>query len=61
MLISDGMTEHDRFELCVRAENVFLPRSGYFGLSAATGGLADDHDIIKFLTYSLNPIVAKPV
>lgn len=28
-------------------------RSGYFGLSAATGELSDDHDILKFLTHSL--------
>jgi Legume-like lectin family len=33
------------FELCVRAENVMLPNNGFFGLSAATGKLADDHDV----------------
>jgi mannose-binding lectin 2 len=27
---------------------VFLKRSGYFGVSAATGDLADNHDIISF-------------
>lgn len=26
---------------------------GYFGLSAATGGLSDDHDVMKFLTHSI--------
>jgi hypothetical protein len=41
------------FELCIRAENVVLPKSGYFGVSAATGGLADDHDVLKFITHSL--------
>ena len=46
--------EHD-YELCLRAENVFLPPFGHFGISAATGGLADDHDVLKFLTYSLVP------
>lgn len=30
----------DDFELCMRAENVQLPKEGYFGVSAATGGLA---------------------
>lgn len=30
----------DDFELCMRAENVELPTNGYFGVSAATGGLA---------------------
>lgn len=42
------------YEMCLRAEHVFLPKSGYFGLSAATGGLADDHDVIHFLTNSLH-------
>ena len=36
-----------------RAENVVLPKNGYFGVSAATGGLADDHDVLKFITHSL--------
>ncbi|OQR70180.1 protein ERGIC-53 isoform 1 [Tropilaelaps mercedesae] len=43
----------DDYELCLRVENVFLPANGYFGVSAATGGLADDHDVLKFLTTSL--------
>lgn len=42
-------------EVCLRAENVFLPKNGHFGLSAATGGLADDHDVLHFLTTSLYP------
>lgn len=49
------MTNNEQdYEVCLRAENVFLPRNGYFGLSAATGGLADDHDVIHFLTNSLH-------
>ena len=27
---------------------------GFFGLSAATGGLSDDHDVLKFLTHSIS-------
>ncbi len=30
----------DQYELCMRAENVHLPKQGYFGVTAATGGLA---------------------
>ena len=41
------------FELCMRVENVVLPAQGYFGISAATGGLADDHDVNKFSVWSL--------
>ena len=33
--------------MCIRAENVILPKNGFFGVSAATGGLADDHDVLK--------------
>jgi len=52
--IHNGMSNNDKdFEMCIRAENVVLPKNGYFGLSAATGGLADDHDVLRFVTHSL--------
>lgn len=54
LMFHNGMTDSEQdFEICFRADNVYLPVRGYFGLSAATGGLADDHDILKFLTSSL--------
>jgi len=54
VLIHNGMSNNDKdFEMCIRAENVVLPKNGYFGVSAATGGLADDHDVLKFVTHSL--------
>jgi mannose-binding lectin 1 len=40
-------TDND-FELCMRVENVFLPQRGYYGLSAATGGLAGTNLLITF-------------
>jgi len=50
----NGMSNTDKdFELCMRVENVILPKNGYFGVSAATGGLADDHDVNKFSIWSL--------
>jgi mannose-binding lectin 1 len=56
VLVNNGVTNNaNDYEMCFRAENVFLPSSGHFGLSAATGGLADDHDVLKFLTHSLRP------
>ncbi|KAI1718702.1 legume-like lectin family domain-containing protein [Ditylenchus destructor] len=58
--VADGMTQEPRYELCIRAENVFLPKNGYFGVSAATGGLADDHDILDFSVYSLLSEIPKP-
>ncbi|XP_053621298.1 protein ERGIC-53 [Plodia interpunctella] len=51
----NGMTNNEAdYELCFRAENVVLPRGGHLGLSAATGGLADDHDVLHLLTTSLH-------
>lgn len=52
----NGNTNNEQdIEVCLRVENIQLPRDGYFGISAATGGLADDHDILHFLTTSLYP------
>lgn len=54
LMIHSGMTNNDKdYEICMRAENVHLPATGHFGVSAATGGLADDHDVLKFLVSSL--------
>jgi len=54
VLMHNGMNNNDKdFEMCIRAENVVLPKNGFFGVSAATGGLADDHDVLKFVTHSL--------
>lgn len=52
----NGLKNNDKTyqEICARVENIDLPKNGYFGVSAATGGLADDHDVLSFLTYSLN-------
>ena len=43
------MSNNDKdYEMCMRVEGVVLPKNGFFGISAATGGLADDHDVLKF-------------
>jgi len=45
VLFHNGMTNNeDDIEVCLRLENVFLPEAGYFGLSAATGGLAGNYN-----------------
>nr|XP_034322732.1 protein ERGIC-53 [Crassostrea gigas] len=55
VFVNNGLTNNkDDFELCLRQENVNLPESAYFGVTAATGGLADDHDVLAFLTHSLH-------
>ena len=41
-----GMAEKPEYELCTRVENVHLPKTGLFGVSAATGGLAGLFSIV---------------
>jgi len=36
------------YELCMRAENVQLPKEGFFGITAATGGLAGNFVCLLF-------------
>lgn len=62
VMFHSGNTNSDEdYEMCFRVENVFLPQNGHFGLSAATGALADDHDALKFLVSSLYEQGAQPV
>ncbi|KAJ2956157.1 hypothetical protein NQZ79_g7940 [Umbelopsis isabellina] len=43
------------YQSCLREQNVQLPTGYYFGLSAASQNPADDHDVIAFETFELNP------
>ncbi|KAM6392193.1 protein ERGIC-53 isoform 2-T2 [Rhynochetos jubatus] len=55
VLINNGFTpDRDDYEFCLRVTDIVLPSTGYFGISAATGGLADDHDVLSFLTFRLS-------
>lgn len=54
ILYHAGLTSNaDAYEICFKASDVDLPRNGYFGVSAATGAIADDHDVVSFVTHSL--------
>lgn len=60
----DGMSiADDDYELCTRVENDeklrFIPKEMYFGVSGATGGLSDDHDVGSFLTSSVQTLEEK--
>ena len=45
------------YQLCLRTEAISnIPLEGYFGISAATGGLSDDHDVLSFLVHRLVPM-----
>jgi len=41
----------DNWVQCVEVHDVMLPAGYYFGVSAATGDLSDNHDIYSFTTY----------
>nr|XP_014342765.1 PREDICTED: protein ERGIC-53-like isoform X2 [Latimeria chalumnae] len=43
----------DDYDICTEIRDMVIPSAGYFGVSAATGALADDHDVLSFLTFSL--------
>ncbi|KAG9489554.1 hypothetical protein GDO78_005497 [Eleutherodactylus coqui] len=50
-----GFSPGDRaYELCAEVPNMVIPSTGYFGISAATSALADDHDVLSFMVYSLS-------
>lgn len=42
------------WEQCFYAEGVRLPTGLYFGVTAATGDLSDNHDVISIKTYMLD-------
>ena len=51
---NSGFTpDKNDYEFCAKVENMVIPTQGHFGISAATGGLADDHDVLSFLTFQL--------
>uniref|UniRef100_A0A3B5KYE0 Lectin, mannose-binding, 1 n=1 Tax=Xiphophorus couchianus TaxID=32473 RepID=A0A3B5KYE0_9TELE len=54
VLINNGFTpDKEDYEFCTKVENMVIPTEGFFGISAATGGLADDHDVLSFLLFRL--------
>jgi len=42
------------FTKCFEVNDISLPTGYYFGLTAATGGLADNHDVLNFIAYDLD-------
>nr|XP_011755292.1 protein ERGIC-53-like isoform X2 [Macaca nemestrina] len=52
--LNSGLTPSDPDEFCVDVGPLLLVPGGFFGVSAATGILADDHDVLSFLTFSLS-------
>nr|XP_004672906.2 protein ERGIC-53-like [Jaculus jaculus] len=53
VFLSDGLTPSDPDTLCIDVGPLILAPGGFFGVSAATSSLADNHDVLSFLTFSL--------
>ncbi|KAK2509972.1 hypothetical protein MC885_004343 [Smutsia gigantea] len=52
--VKNGLIPNGAEEVCVDVGPLFLAPGGFFGVSAATSALADDHDVLSFLTFSLS-------
>jgi mannose-binding lectin 1 len=51
--INNGISQDENaLEFCTSVKQAQLPRIGYLGVTAATGALADDHDVLEFLTHT---------
>ncbi|XP_061887285.1 protein ERGIC-53 [Entelurus aequoreus] len=54
VMINNGFTpDKNDYEFCTKVDNMIIPDEGFFGISAATGSLADDHDVLSFLLFRL--------
>ena len=48
---------HTDYDLCGMVSTTpNIPDERYFGISAATGGLSDDHDVMSFTVHCLHPL-----
>ncbi|XP_057344959.1 protein ERGIC-53-like isoform X2 [Manis pentadactyla] len=58
--VNNGLIPNGPEEVCVDVGPLFLAPGGFFGVSAATSTLADDHDVLSFLTFSLSELGPQP-
>lgn len=54
MTVSTDIDGLNKWAECFSIDNIHLPSHYYFGFSAATGQLSDNHDIISVRTYQLD-------
>ncbi|RXG68865.1 Vesicular integral-membrane protein VIP36 [Armadillidium vulgare] len=53
LTISTNIDNSGEFKECFSVQGVILPTGYYFGVSAATGALTDNHDILALRLYDL--------
>ncbi|XP_053619368.1 vesicular integral-membrane protein VIP36 isoform X2 [Plodia interpunctella] len=54
LIVSTDLEGKNAWKECFKVENVQLPTGYYFGASATTGDLSDNHDIISIKMYELD-------
>jgi len=54
LTVSHDLANKRAWAPCVSIEGVKLPTGYYFGMSATTGDLSDNHDIVSIKTYELD-------
>lgn len=56
LIVRTDLENKNEWKLCFESKNVLLPTGYYLGASATTGDLSDNHDIISFKFYELEPL-----
>lgn len=56
LTVMTDLENKNEWKLCFETSNVKLPTGYYFGASATTGDLSDNHDIISFKFYEIEPL-----
>ncbi|KPI93706.1 Vesicular integral-membrane protein VIP36 [Papilio xuthus] len=54
LIVSTDLEGKNAWKECLKVENILLPTGYYFGASATTGDLSDNHDIISIKMYELD-------
>ena len=55
-VVSTDILGKNAWAECFRVQGVVLPTGYYLGLSAATGDLSDNHDVLSVKTYELDMV-----
>ena len=59
LTVSHDVDNKRTWKACFTVDGVVLPTGYYFGVSAATGDLSDNHDVTGLKTYELDTIADK--
>lgn len=56
LTVMTDIEDKNEWKLCFDAPGIKLPTGYFFGASAQTGDLSDNHDILTFKFYELEPL-----